>query len=96
MNFRNIKQASNYEVKKWLIKELKLNNYQIQKLNRESIIRDSPFCIFKEKNYQSNIWLRLSIILYPIVVLLLIIGLPINYIITGRWGYSSKFNFILD
>lgn len=40
--------------------------------------------------------LKLGLIIDPIVVLLLIIGLPINYIITGRWGYSSKFNFILD
>lgn len=96
MNFRNIEKASSYEVKEWLIKELKLNDYQIQKLNRESIIEDSPFYISKEKKYQSNIWLRLSIIFYPVVVLLLIIGLPINYIITGRWGYSNKFNFILN
>lgn len=96
MNFRNIKQASNYEVRRWLIKELKLNDYQIQKLNRENIIENGHFYIFEDKKYQSNIWLRLSIVFYPIVWLLLFIGLPINYIVTGRWGYNRKWNFIIN
>lgn len=96
MNFRNIKKASDYEVKTWLIKELELNSYQKKKLWGEDIIEEGPFYFFKDRKYQDNFRLRLSVIFYPIVVLLLLIGLPINYIITGSWGYGKKWNFVLN
>lgn len=96
MKFRNIKKASEYEVRKWLKETLNLSDYQQEKLWREEIIERAPFYFFKRKKYQPNIWLRLSIVLFPFVWLLLFIGLPFNYIITGRWGYGKRWNFIVD
>lgn len=96
MRLRNIQKASDYEVRKWLKETLNLSDYQQEKLWREEIIERAPFYFFSRKKYQPNIWLRLSIVLYPFVWLILFIGLPFNYFITGRWGYSKKWNFILN
>lgn len=96
MNFTNIEKASYLEVQSYLKKSLNLTDYQMCKMYDNDTIRMSPFEFYKRKKKISNIWLRLSIIFLPIVWLLLFIGLPINFIITGRWGYNSKFNFIIN
>ena len=97
MNFRNLKRANNYEFENWLVSNLP----NISKSQKEAILYNealnySGFYIFKRVKKVKSFWLRLSIILVPIVWLLLIILLPINFIINGTWGYGKKLDFILD
>ena len=42
----------------------------------------------------NNVFLRLSIILIIPTIAIMVILLPVNFIITGNWGYSYKFEWI--
>ncbi|MBG0514080.1 MULTISPECIES: hypothetical protein [Elizabethkingia] len=97
MNLRNIQKASDIEVENWLKESIpELTSYQKSKIYNDEIVRFSPFKFYKEKKETSNVWLRLSIIFLPIVWIILFLFLPLTFIITGRWGYSNKFNWILN
>lgn len=90
MNFSNLEEARDYEVEEWLIKKLNLTAYQQSELRNHEFVRFSDFYFFKRKKQVKNLWLRLTIILFPIVWLLLFISLPITFIITGKWGYDDN------
>lgn len=92
MNLSRLKKASDYKVTEWLEEELKLTPYQKQKIYDKELIRFSPFYFYeiKQKEKISFLW-RLTILLFPIYYLIMLIGLPINMIITGKWGYSQDF-----
>jgi hypothetical protein len=90
MNLHNLKEASNYEVEEWLIKELNLKKDQQRNLRDQEYVRFAPFYFYKTKKNIKNIWFRLSIIFFPFIWLLLFISLPINFIITGYWGFDTK------
>ncbi len=83
--------ARDYEVRDWLKESLDLTPYQIDKLNKEEIIRFSPFNFYKPRKNKSSFLWRFSILIYPIYFLLLLIALPIAYLLTGRWGFGQKF-----
>lgn len=90
MNLLRYKRANDYEVRNWLINNIpELTKYQEEKIRDEEIIRFSPFYFYKEPKKVNNPLIRLTIIFYPIVWLLLFIGLPINFIFTGKWGYGG-------
>lgn len=89
MKFSNLKKAFDYEIKEWLIKSLELTPYQQSKMYEHEIIRFSPFEFYKLKKKTVNPLIRLTIIVYPIAWLALLLFLPINYFISGRWGYSK-------
>lgn len=93
MRFTSIKEATDREVEKYFIENLNLSIEQKDKLSR--IVEYAPFYFYKEKDYQPNFLLRLSILLFPIAYLILLLGLPINFIITGKWGYG-KINWFLN
>ena len=86
----NLKKASDFEVQDWLIKQLELTPYQKSILYDKEIIRFSPFRFFKYKKETKSLLWRFTLPLYPIVWILLVISSPINYLITGRWGYETK------
>lgn len=97
MNLRNIQKANDYEVENWLKESIpELTSYQKSKIYDNEIIRFSPFEFYKEKETTSNIWLRLSVIFLPVVWIILLLFLPITFILTGRWGYNKRFNWILN
>lgn len=90
MSIINLKRVSNYEVQNWLIKNIKeLTPYQIQQIREQEIVRFAPFEFMKERKKTNNVFVRLSVILLLLVYILLVIGLPFCYIITGHWGYKD-------
>jgi hypothetical protein len=52
---------------------------------------------FYEKKTPVSLWLRLTMPFAFITMLLMLIGTPLNFLITGNWGYSlGKNNYILN
>lgn len=91
MRISNLEKAYNYEVEKWLISSIpELTYYQKEKIQENEIIRLAPFTFMKRAKKVENIMVRLSIVFIIPVLLLLIIGLPFNFIVTGSWGYDQK------
>jgi len=91
MEFHRYKKASDYEVYDWIKKSIpELTNYQKQKIYDNEIVRFSKFEFYKRRKRVSNIWWRLSAVFFPITWILIFISLPINFILTGDWGYSFK------
>lgn len=90
MSLHNYKKASDYEVCKWLeeSKELNLTPEQKGNMRNYEIVRFAPFEFYKEKKKINNVFVRLTLPMYSIVLLSLYIYLPINFIISGRWGYK--------
>jgi hypothetical protein len=90
MNLINLQKVSDYRVQEWLEKNIKeLTPYQKQRIHDDKIIRFAPFYFMERRKKTNNILLRFSIIFMLPVFLLLIIGLPFNFFITGSWGYSD-------
>ena len=86
------KEAENYEVEKWLEKELDLTPYQKSKLTSEEMVRFSKFTFLVQRNMKKpNFFWRLSSVLYIIFNILLFIGLPFTYLFTGSIGYNMSF-----
>jgi hypothetical protein len=91
MAFHNLVRVSEFEVKDWFLKKVpELTAYQKEKLDSE-FFRMSPFSWYKKapREKVSFLW-RLSIVIYPIYLLVLLIGIPFTFIVRGKWGYSQK------
>lgn len=92
MRLSNLKEASDWDVEKWLAEELDLTPYQKEKMKSSELVRFSPFEFYepKAKEKISPLW-RLTIFIFPIYLILLYIGLPFTMLFTGKWGYGRKF-----
>jgi len=91
MNLSNLKRANNSDVEKWFLKSIpEITPYQRSIIDENEIIRTSPYYFFKSKKYVSNVWLRFSLFALLIVFIILIIGLPFTFFITGKWGYDYE------
>jgi hypothetical protein len=53
-------------------------------------IRLMNVTIYSNEKVNTSPWIRLTIIFIPIIFIPLFIFLPINYMITGHWGYNIK------
>lgn len=95
MKLHNLEKVSNYKVQDWLKKSIpELTEYQKQRIRDDEIVRFAPFEFYKRRKKVDNFFLRLTILFIPIVWLLLVVSLPFNFIITGRWGYDyDKLNW---
>jgi len=90
MNLINLKRVSDYKVQEWLEKKIpELTPYQKQKIYDYEIVRFAPFYFMERRKKTNNIFMRLSIIFMLPVFLLLIVGLPFNFFITGSWRYKK-------
>ena len=92
MRLHHLKESSDYDVEEWLEQKLNLTSYQKEILRRDEIIRFAPFEFYerpKEKK-PSFLW-RLTILFYLIYLILVFVGLPFNFLFTGKWGYGKKF-----
>ncbi len=92
MNFSNLHKAHDYEVNTWLADRLSLTPYQMDILRTKELVRCGPYRFYKQRQKEpvSILW-RLTLIFVPIYWIIMFIGLPINFTITGRWGYSQTF-----
>jgi hypothetical protein len=92
INLTDLQRVSDHEVCEWLEEKLQLTPYQKQILIEREIVRFAPFYFYKWRNDKkvSLLW-RLTIVIYPIYWLILFIGLPFKWIVTGKWGYGRKF-----
>lgn len=89
MRLINLKRASNLEVQKWIEKSIpELTKYQKERIRDDEIVRFAPYEFYKRGKKVDNILVRLSVIFIPIVWVLLLIGLPFNFFVTGKWGYG--------
>lgn len=90
MKFTNLEKAPDYEVEQWLINSIpELTAYQKEYIKREEIVRFSNLTFMKYTKKIENPFIRLTVVFIPIVVVILLLGLPINFLFTGSWGYNS-------
>jgi hypothetical protein len=55
----------------------------------EDCLNNTDFTIYvHKKGKKSSLLWRLTLPFYPVVLLILILSLPINFLITGDWGYE--------
>lgn len=91
MKIINLQKVSDYKIEEWLEKNIKnLTPYQKEWIRNEEIVRFAPFYFMQRRKKTKNILLRFSIIFMFPIFLLLIIGLPFNFFITGNWGYNYE------
>ena len=91
MRLYDLQKVWDSDVVKWLEDNIpELTAYQKEKIRDKEIVRFAPFYFMKRTKKVNNILTRFSVVLLLPVLILLIIGLPINFFITGKWGYSEK------
>ncbi len=91
MNLIDLEKVSDYKVEEWIEKSIpNLTDYQKQVIRDKEIVRFSPYYFMVRRKKTNNIFIRFTILFMLPVLLLLIIGLPFNYFITGSWGYKSE------
>jgi len=90
MNLFKYNKVWDSDVERWLINSIpELTAYQKQCIRDDEIVRNSGYIIMEEAAKKTNnVFIRLSIVFVGPVLLLLYLGMPFNYIITGRWGYG--------
>lgn len=88
----NKKSVQDFEVKEWLLNAIpELSEKQKDSIRVGDVTDVCPFEIYKSRKKIKSIWFRLTIIIYFPLFLLLLIFLPINFLITGYWGYQKKY-----
>ena len=91
MNLINLQKVSDYRVQDWLDKKIKdLTPYQKEWIRNEEIVRFAPFYFMERRKKTNTILLRFTIVFMLPILLLLIVGLPFNFFITGSWGYNFE------
>lgn len=90
MKLHNFKKAYTYKVHEWLFSSIpELTKYQKERIINDEIVRFAPFEFMEKRKRIKSFWWRLTIIFIPVIWILLVAGLPINFIIKGYWGYSK-------
>lgn len=91
MNLHNYERTSDFEVEEWLIKKLDLSKDQIYKMRESEMIRFSKIKFYKRiKPKNKSILIRLSALFFLPVLIIVMLTLPVNYLFTGNWGYSTE------
>jgi len=92
MKLSQLEKASPYHVQKWLEDNLELTPNQKRIMIERELIRFSPFEFYEwPKKEKVNILWRLTILFFPIYILIIILFNPIKWMLTGKWGYSQNF-----
>lgn len=91
MRLYDLQKVWDSDVVKWLEDSIpELTAYQKKNIRDKEIVRFAPFYFMKRTKKVNNKLTRFSVIFLLPVLILLLIGLPINFFITGKWGYSEK------
>jgi hypothetical protein len=92
MKFHQYKKARNSDVENWLKESIPdLSPYCKHKITENEIIRDAPYDFFELQEPVTNFWFRLTIVFIPIVFIVLFALLPVFFLFSGKWGYSTKY-----
>ena len=90
MRLINLKRVSDHDVRKWIEDNVvEMTPYQKQRLHYDEVVRFAPFYFMEERKKVKNVFVRFSVIFIIPIFILILIGLPINFFITGEWGYSD-------
>ncbi len=90
MRLVNYKRAWDHEIYEWLEKSIpELTVYQKEAIRDNEIIRFAKFYFVKKIEPVKNIFVRLSVFLIPIAWICIVLSLPVNFLINGKWGYSN-------
>lgn len=92
MKLTSLKRASDFEVRDWMEESLQLTPYQKSVLADYEIIRFSPFYFYKSAKEKTPILWRFTLPLFPFYWTILVLFLPINWMMTGKWGYGRNFH----
>ena len=91
MRLFDLEKVWDVDVERWLEKSIpELTSYQKERIRNDEIVRFAPFYFMRRTKKVNNILTRFSVIFLLPVFILLIIGIPFNFFITGKWGYSEK------
>jgi len=91
MKIYNLKKVWDSDVEKWIEESIpELTAYQKEKIEANEIVRFAPFYFMEPTKKVKNIWLRLSAIFLLPIFILLLVGLPFNFLFTGVWGYAEN------
>ena len=92
MNIFNYEKMGRYEFFEWMIKSVPdITPSQREKIRDLVFLQCLSFVPVKRAEKVGNFWLRLSAIFILPTMVILLCGIPFNFIITGRWGYSIKY-----
>ena len=56
----------------------------------ENHLRGSQLVFYKKENVRTSFVMRITLPLSFVAMIVLFIGMPINYIISGKWGYKRN------
>lgn len=87
-----LKEESGYKVADYLDRKLNLTRDQYQKLISDNceIIEMAPFYVMKKEEVKGSFLFRLTIIFILPVLFFLLLFLPFNFILTGKWSYDTE------
>jgi hypothetical protein len=84
------KRAHHWDVENYFLKKIPdITPYQKERIRNDEIFRCNPFFIYIKKEKTTNPFIRLTVLVWPLVWFILMLGLPFNYLVTGRWGYGK-------
>ena len=66
---------------------------ELKKCNYDDIadhLRGSNLEFYKREKVETSLFIRFTLPFALIFMLILLIGMPINYIISGKWGYRVE------
>lgn len=90
MKYNNLKKVSDREIKKWIIENFpEISSYQKDWLKKSNFVEGSPYEFFENETKKVGFWIRFTMPLFFIVYLVLMLFLPINFLIKGRWNYGN-------
>lgn len=90
MILKNYRTVSEFEFVNTMNKHVELGDYRAQKI-KEWLGNSREFYIVSRKEKErTSVWLRLTLPLWFAFLILSILFLPIQFLFTGRWGYTHK------
>jgi len=82
-----LKKQADYQVAKSLRKTIPALQHETTEWICDRLA-ESDFVVYKKKLVKTPVYIRLSIIPALVVMAILFIFMPVNYIISGHWGYK--------
>jgi len=94
MDFINLKKLNRWEFRDWILNNIpELTPYQksvINDLDNSPAFFNSLHIYEYKERTKANFFLRLTIIPALLFYVIFVILIPVNFLFTGSWGYSTK------